>query len=1074
MYGNRIALFPTGRRRAVARGERTMRRASDLPADLRARRDEVLERFEDAWNAGRPSDLTALLPDEPALRAAVLPGLVEIDFERRLKAGEDVRVESYTGRFPELASLPQLVLDLAVSEYRFRRQGRAGLRRELLERFPTHRAELEARLPRPVLEPTLVDPKGSPDLPRRLGRYELRREVGAGQMGTVYEAYDTLLLRRVALKVPQPAAADRTLREARAVAHIHHPNICPVYEAGTLDGVPYLTMLFVEGVPLSERLSAGPPFEPRAAAALVRTLALALHHAHEQGVVHRDLKPANIMLDARGVPVITDFGIARRRLPDEVRHTLPGTLLGSPAYMSPEQVEGNPDAIGPASDQWSLGVIFYELLTGRLPFRGSSLGTVWAQIREVDPEPPAQVRPGLDPGLEALCKKALAKPIPDRFPSLAAFADALGAWLEARPAGAPGGPGVSPGPVPPPDPRAAREAQEVLRAWGWDMGLRKLKAEAERTGDESRKATLRVLLGWLAGERGHYAEALPHLQAVAGSALAGWALAGQALVAVRERRTEEARRLLDEAARAAEPGDVSLRATVAHLRATLAFHGGASAEALALLCAALEGFGPDHFGTGRVLDTFGMVHAARDDFPTARAFYEASLRAKEKHGDEAGVALTYGQLGRLHLDWDLPEEADACFRKGLELARRIGDERGEAQVHNHRGQVFLALGRPAEALPLLDESVRSAAGRFTILEAYARKDRALAHLALGDADAADADCNEAERLFEAASFAEGMGHVQRLRGLVRMSQGQAGEAARAVQAAAASFEGRGLHAEAARAYRDLARVRQADVRGASLARDALETALTLARRGRRPRLASLIEGELEKLGRPSGSVRARAVPDLGDAPAPAEESATVLAVRLARGGPDADAPDLLAARNHLYADLAALLEAGGVVVDQYQGEGLIAVARGADHAARAVAAALAAVRAVAEVNCPRRTLGWPMWQAWAALASGPVYRGGVGTFERCDTLTTGAAVRLACGLLAEAEPGLPCLAEETRRLVGERFAYRAGSPRTVAPKPWGPRRVWDATGPGAGGPQAVASGTSSSGFSSTSITPSNS
>src|SRR5579884_2001207 len=232
----------------------------------------------------------------------------------------------------------------------------------------------------PPTEPGLTTPAGAglPPPPPRLGRYRVVRMLGSGGMATVYLAHDTELDRPVALKVPHldprhgPELLERFQREARAAALLRHPNICPVFDVGRADGVPYLTMAYIEGRTLAEAADDYRRRGPGAVAALVRTLALALEEAHGHGVIHRDLKPSNVMITPRGEPVIMDFGLARRADRDDARLTAVGYALGTPAYMPPEQVSGDVDAMGPAADVYSLGVILYELLTGQLPFTGSA------------------------------------------------------------------------------------------------------------------------------------------------------------------------------------------------------------------------------------------------------------------------------------------------------------------------------------------------------------------------------------------------------------------------------------------------------------------------------------------------------------------------------------------------------------------------------------------------------------------------------------------------------------------------------------------------------------------------------
>jgi formylglycine-generating enzyme required for sulfatase activity len=270
-------------------------------------------------------------------------------------------------------------------------------------------------------------------LPAEFGRYQILRKLGEGGMGRVYLAEDSLLARRVALKIPHldadPTAVARFQREARVAAGIDHPNLCGVHDVGQIDGVHFLTMPFLEGEPLSEHT--GRPWPPAQAVGLVRQLAVVLGVLHSRGLVHRDLKAANVMLKPDGVPVLLDFGLARSFGERATRLTNTGAVVGTPAYMPPEQANGDGENLGPAADVYSLGVILYELLVGRLPFDAPNVQGLLRQVFFEAPQPLSALRSGLAPQLDGVCLKALAKSPGERFADMAEFVAALDAALDA-------------------------------------------------------------------------------------------------------------------------------------------------------------------------------------------------------------------------------------------------------------------------------------------------------------------------------------------------------------------------------------------------------------------------------------------------------------------------------------------------------------------------------------------------------------------------------------------------------------------------------------------------------------------
>jgi serine/threonine-protein kinase len=271
------------------------------------------------------------------------------------------------------------------------------------------------------------------ELPCRFGDYQLLEELGRGGMGVVYRAHQTSLNREVAVKMilrgqlASPADFDRFQVEAEAAARLNHPGIVPVYEVGQQDGRPYFSMNYVVGETLADRLADG-PLVGREAARILVTVARAIHYAHRQGVLHRDLKPANILLDVNGEPHVTDFGLAKR-VTDSENLTRTGSVLGTPAYIAPEQAAGDRGQVGPSSDVYSLGSILYHLLTGRPPFQAATPVDTVLLVLEQDPVPPRVLNPKADRDLEMITLRCLQKPPDLRYSSADSLADDLEAYL---------------------------------------------------------------------------------------------------------------------------------------------------------------------------------------------------------------------------------------------------------------------------------------------------------------------------------------------------------------------------------------------------------------------------------------------------------------------------------------------------------------------------------------------------------------------------------------------------------------------------------------------------------------------
>ena len=362
-----------------------------IPFEIKLKIDQIANRFEDEWSCESSVNVDAYLSEiDDEFRSSLLETLIGVDIELRLKARQAVEPGNYKKWRANAIDIAQKVV--------------------------SSKQEYEAITVAPANQNAENEAQGALDIPNGLKDfedYEILEEIARGGMGVVYKAYQKSLRRTVAIKMilsgqmADEKEISRFRIEAESAAGLDHPGIVKIIEIGEAGGQQFFSMGFVNGPSLADLLANG-PLEPDRAVGLLKKIAEAIGYAHSKGVVHRDLKPANVLIDEHGEPRITDFGLAKSKTIDSSL-TATGQIIGTPSYMSPEQVVGDRETIGNRSDIYSMGAILYEMLAGRPPFKTDNLADTFAKIIEDTPESIGRLNPKIDRDLEAVCLKCLKK-----------------------------------------------------------------------------------------------------------------------------------------------------------------------------------------------------------------------------------------------------------------------------------------------------------------------------------------------------------------------------------------------------------------------------------------------------------------------------------------------------------------------------------------------------------------------------------------------------------------------------------------------------------------------------------------
>jgi tetratricopeptide (TPR) repeat protein/tRNA A-37 threonylcarbamoyl transferase component Bud32 len=595
-----------------------------------------------------PQETVATHPPDRALEATMASPSVAVN-PRAPVAGDEVT--AFVSRFDDARSQDETSGRMERSDLTTEHVGGSG-----------HRPAATANRARRNAAGQADDPLLPTQKVRYIGDYEVVSILGRGGMGVVYKARQVSLNRPVALKMIRSAefAGEDQIRrfqnEAEAVAMLDHPGIVPVYEVGQFQDQRYFSMKLIEGAGLDKHLTSLAA-KPRDAAKLVADVADAIYHAHQRGILHRDLKPANILVDGQGRPHVTDFGLAKR-IEGEDGLTVTGAIMGTPAYMAPEQALGRTSQITTATDVYGLGAILYATLTGRAPFAGDSVLETLEQVRQRAPEPPTRRNVRLPRDLEVICLKCLEKDPRHRYPSAGALADDLRCWINGEPI-------------------SARPVGRAVRAWMWTKRNPAMASLAASLVAALIVGVVGITLQWREAVAQRNLAVKARDDAVTSETAARKA-EGEA------KHARDASVVSEKAAQTAR-AQAEQNATIAGMQATLAL--GTVQSLISQTTEKLQG--PGLFDIRKALLEVALLNVNK----------VADIYDKAPSSKEATTATALVELGRIYRELGQSEKSSRHFLKALEIAKeRIKIKKGSDASRRNLAIVYSNLGATAEEL----------------------------------------------------------------------------------------------------------------------------------------------------------------------------------------------------------------------------------------------------------------------------------------------------------------------------------------------------------------------------------------